>query len=152
MEGKKKKIKPESTNLLHSLLEKTTEGVSCPRDGVILTLQGQGGGKAADGSRGRPAEGLGTGLGGNKGYPASRYRPPASTPTRPRTPRAPASKSRPRQHYYSLGCVRRMGRQIRGTLRLPEPRGGFSKVGGRPRLTPAPAWWWLGRGLHLRSP
>lgn len=58
------------------------------------------------------------------------------------------SKSRPRQHYYSLGCVRRMGRQIRGTLRLPESRGGFAKAGGRPHLTPTPAL----QGLHLGCP
>ena len=31
--------------------------------------------------------------------------------------------------YYSLRCVRRVGRQIRGTLRLPESQGGDFKAG-----------------------
>lgn len=53
--------------------------------------------------------------------------------------------------YYSLSCVRRVGRQIRGTLRLPESGGGEGGEGewvggvspslweGLPPLRPIPA-------------
>ena len=70
--------------------------------------------------------------------------PPTHNPYQARAsaPPAPAFKSRPRLHYYSLGCVRRMGRQIRGTLRLPESRGA-----GRPLQTPVPPL--LGLGLSV---
>ena len=75
----------------------------------------------------RTAEGLGTSFGENKGHPASWYRPPHPPPGPAcrwlLPPRAAHGST-----YYSLRCVRRVGRQIRGTLRLPKSQGGDFKA------------------------